>query len=114
MKWSNKADAPNAAIALRFHCVGRWRGVGDPRRSSCSLGHARGSRGESALEGPRRLAPGKPAEAGAARGSSPPKDGRALEGRGKDSEGCTRAVPPPFQGGRGNRAPRFRGAVAPG
>jgi hypothetical protein len=31
---SNKADAPNAAMALWFHSEHDWRGVGDPRRSA--------------------------------------------------------------------------------
>jgi hypothetical protein len=28
----NKADAPNLAVAPRFHIVHQWRGVGDPQR----------------------------------------------------------------------------------
>jgi hypothetical protein len=31
---SNRPDAPNAAIALRFHSGGHLRGVGDPERSA--------------------------------------------------------------------------------
>lgn len=32
MKLANKTDAPNAAIALRFHAERLQRGVGDPGR----------------------------------------------------------------------------------
>jgi len=34
-KMSNKADAPNAAMALRFHSEHGRHGVGDLRRSGC-------------------------------------------------------------------------------
>jgi hypothetical protein len=36
-KTPNKADAPNAAMALRFHSEAHWRGVGDLRRSAIYL-----------------------------------------------------------------------------
>jgi len=28
----NETDAPNAAMALRFHVDRQWRGIGDPWR----------------------------------------------------------------------------------
>ena len=35
----NDSDAPNAAIAPRFHVGSQWRGVGDPCRSTNTLTH---------------------------------------------------------------------------
>jgi len=32
--WSNKTDAPNAAMAVWLHPEHHWRGVGDLRRST--------------------------------------------------------------------------------